>query len=137
MSREGRRVTGYDRGLIEDWWRWRNFEPGMWAWLLHGFTGGVVLAYLVAQVTVYGVAYWLGPDTFLAVAEVLGASRLVQVINLAVYAVFVFHMFNGIRITLFDMARAVDYQKELFFASVIATVTLVVVAVPVFLPGVL
>lgn len=134
MSQERERVTGYDRGLVEDWWRWRNFEPGMWAWMLHGFTGGVVLGYLVLQIVIYGAAYWMG--TFVVTASALGQSLVVGLINLGVFGAFVFHMFNGIRITMFDMAIGVDRQKELFYACLVLAVVFVIAAVPFFLPGV-
>lgn len=136
MSQEEKRVIGYDRGLVEDWRRWKNFEPGMWAWLLHGFTGGVILGYLGLQVIVYGVAYWLGEAAFVSIANALGGSTVVKLVNLGVFTAFVFHMFNGIRITLFDMALGVDRQKELFYASLILTGVLVIIAIPLLLPGV-
>lgn len=137
MSQEEQRVAAYDRGLVEDWWRWRNFEPGMWAWLLHGFTGGVILGYLIAQIVVYGAAYWLGEAAVVSAASTLGDSSVVRVINFAAFAAFVFHMFNGIRITLFDVAVGVDVQKQLFYACIILTVVFVIAGIPFFLPGVI
>ena len=46
----------YDRGLIEDFGRWREFEAGMWAWIFHKFTGWVLIGYLFTHIAVLSTA---------------------------------------------------------------------------------
>lgn len=129
------RISGYDRGRIEDISRWRDFKPGMWAFYLHRVTGLILSLYLVMHLAVLGTAWWLGPDAFTAVIHTLESNFVVKVLEVGLFGVFVFHALNGIRILLFDLTIGLTLQKPLFYLSFVVSAALVVVSVPFFLLG--
>lgn len=137
MSRDTRRVDGYDRGRLEDTdvTRWRDWKPGMWAFYLHRVTGLVLSFYLVMHLTVLGTAWWMGYDTFTEVIHGLESLFVVKVLEVGLFAAFVFHALNGTRIVLFDMTRGLDIQEQLFYLCVSLSAALVAVSVPFFLLG--
>ena len=124
----------YDRGLIEDASRWREFAPGMWAWLLHKFTGWVLIGYLFGHISVLSTAL-SGPEAFTNTIQGLESLAVVRVLEVGLLAVAVFHILNGIRLLLIDLGLGLESQDKAFYVSLILTAIIVVASVPVFVKG--
>lgn len=133
MSSDQKRVDTYDRGRVEDASRWKSFEPGMWAFYLHRFTGLVLSFYLVLHLTVLGTAFWIGDDMFTNVIQGFESLLIVKILEVGLFAAFVFHALNGMRIVLFDMVVGLDVQEQLFYLSVALSAAFVAISVPFFL----
>ncbi|WP_435162155.1 succinate dehydrogenase, cytochrome b556 subunit [Halorubrum sp. SY-15] len=135
----------YDRGLIEDFGRWREFEAGMWAWIFHKFTGWVLIGYLFTHIAVLSTAIpasgaetavlQAGNDVYTQTIVSLEGLLLVRVLEVGLLAVAVFHMLNGTRLLLVDLGIGLDSQDKSFYASLILTGAITVASVPTFIAG--
>jgi succinate dehydrogenase / fumarate reductase cytochrome b subunit len=135
----------YDRGLIEDFGRWREFEAGMWAWIFHKFTGWVLIGYLFTHIAVLSTAIpasgaetavlQAGNDVYTQTIVSLEGLLLVRVLEVGLLAVAVFHMLNGTRLLLVDVGIGLDSQDKSFYASLILTGAITVASVPTFIAG--
>lgn len=125
----------YDRGLIEDFGRWREFSAGMWAWIFHKFTGWVLIGYLFTHIAVLSTAL-SGPGTFTTTIQGLESLAIVRVLEVGLLAVAVFHILNGIRLLLIDLGLGLESQDTSFYLSLILTGIIAVASVPVFIEGV-
>lgn len=125
----------YDRGLIEDFGRWRDFSAGMWAWIFHKFTGWVLIGYLFTHIAVLSTAL-SGPGTFTTTIQGLESLAIVRVLEVGLLAVAVFHILNGIRLLLIDVGLGLESQDTSFYLSLILTGIIAVTSVPVFIEGV-
>ncbi len=134
MSKDTR-VETYSRGLIEDPSRWKDWMGGMWAFYLHRFTGLVLSFYLVMHLFVLSTGYWMGHETYTEVMQAIAAPKVIHVMELGLFAAFVFHALNGTRIVLFDMMRGLEIQEQLFYLSVALSFAIVVASAPFFLLG--
>jgi succinate dehydrogenase / fumarate reductase cytochrome b subunit len=137
--------TGYDRGLVEDFGRWREFSAGMWAWIFHKFTGWVLVGYLFTHIAVLSTAITADPevaadpnrlDVYTETIRTLESLAIVRVLEVGLLAVAVFHILNGIRLLLIDLGLGLERQDASFYASLILTGAIVVVSVPTFIEGV-
>jgi succinate dehydrogenase / fumarate reductase cytochrome b subunit len=133
----------HDRGRIEDFGRWREFEAGMWAWLLHKFTGWVLVGYLFTHIAVLstaipaagGGAVATGTDVYTTTLQGLESVLLVRFLEVGLLAVAVFHILNGVRLLFVDLGVGLDQQDKSFYASLVLTGAIVVASVPTFLEG--
>ena len=123
----------YDRGKIEDYGRWREFSAGMWAWVLHKFTGWVLIGYLFTHIPVLSTA---GTGEYEATLQTLEAIALVRVAEVGLLAVAVFHILNGVRLLFVDLGVGLEAQDKSFYASLIVTGAITVASVPTFMQGV-
>ena len=129
------RASGkYERGLVEDYGRWREFAPGMWAWIFHKFTGWVLIGYLFTHIAVLSTAMQ-GPDAFTATIQGLEEQPIVRVLEVGLLAVSVFHILNGIRLLMVDLGVGLEAQDRSFYASLVLTGVIVVASVPTFVQG--
>jgi len=126
----------YDRGLVEDFGRWRSFSAGMWAWVLHKFTGWVLIGYLFTHIAVLSTAQ-ASPQAYTSTIQTLESLVVVRVLEVGLLAVAVFHILNGTRLLLVDLGIGLESQAESFYASLIVTGAIVLASVPTFLEGVL
>jgi succinate dehydrogenase / fumarate reductase cytochrome b subunit len=124
----------YDRGLVEDFGRWREFSAGMWAWIFHKFTGWVLVGYLFTHIAVLSTAQ-SSPDAYTSTIQGLESLVIVRVLEVGLLAVAVFHILNGIRLLLVDLGLGLESQEQTFYASLVFTAVIVVASVPVFLEG--
>jgi succinate dehydrogenase / fumarate reductase cytochrome b subunit len=124
----------YDRGLIEDFGRWREFSAGMWAWVLHKFTGWVLIGYLFTHVAVLS-TFLQGAETYNATLSGLESLLVVRVLEVGLLAVAVFHILNGLRLLFVDLGIGLGSQDRSFYASLVLTGAIVVASVPTFLAG--
>jgi succinate dehydrogenase / fumarate reductase cytochrome b subunit len=135
----------YNRGLIEDFSRWREFEAGMWAWIFHKFTGWVLIGYLFTHIAVLSTAIpasgaetavlQAGNDVYTQTIVSLEGLLLVRVLEVGLLSVAVFHMLNGARLLLVDLGVGLDSQDKSFYASLILTGAITVASVPTFIAG--
>ncbi|MFC7071343.1 MULTISPECIES: succinate dehydrogenase, cytochrome b556 subunit [Halobaculum] len=136
----------YDRGLVEDFGRWREFSAGMWAWVFHKFTGWVLVGYLFTHIAVLSTAISAAGqsqatiaannDVYTTVIVTLESLLVVRILEVGLLAVAVFHILNGCRLLLVDLGIGLDSQDKSFYASLILTGAIVVASVPTFLAGV-
>ncbi|SHH69153.1 succinate dehydrogenase, cytochrome b556 subunit [Halobaculum gomorrense] len=135
----------YDRGLVEDFGRWREFSAGMWAWVFHKFTGWVLVGYLFTHIAVLSTAISAAGqtqaiaaenDVYTTVITALESLLVVRILEVGLLAVAVFHILNGCRLLLVDLGIGLDSQDKSFYASLVLTGAIVVASVPTFLAGV-
>lgn len=122
----------YDRGIVEDYGRWREFSAGMWAWILHKFTGWILIGYLFTHIAVLSTALD-GGATYTSTIQGLEALVVVRVMEIGLLAVAVFHILNGVRLLLIDLGIGLDKQAISFYISLIVTAIIVVGSIPTFL----
>ncbi len=133
----------YDRGLVEDFGRWREFSAGMWAWVFHKFTGWVLIGYLFTHIAVLSTAIPAaqggaaagGQDIYTATLVGLESLLVVRFLEVGLLAVAVFHIMNGVRLLFVDLGVGLDAQDKSFYASLVLTGAIVVASVPTFLAG--
>jgi succinate dehydrogenase / fumarate reductase cytochrome b subunit len=125
-----------DRGTVEDFGRWREFSPGMWAWIFHKFTGWVLVGYLFTHIAVLSTATAPDPATYTDTLSALESLLVVRVLEVGLLAVAVFHILNGVRLLFVDLGVGLTSQDRSFYASLVLTGAIVVASVPTFLAGV-
>ncbi|MFC5367347.1 succinate dehydrogenase, cytochrome b556 subunit [Salinirubrum litoreum] len=125
----------YNRGLVEDFGRWREFSAGMWAWIFHKFTGWVLVGYLFTHIAVLSTAL-SGGDAYTATISTLESLLIVRILEVGLLAVAMFHILNGLRLLLVDLGIGLESQDKSFYASLVLTGAIVVASVPTFLAGV-
>ncbi|MFB6104957.1 MAG: succinate dehydrogenase, cytochrome b556 subunit [Halobacteriaceae archaeon] len=124
----------FDRGVIEDHGRWREFSAGMWAWILHKFTGWVLAGYLFTHIAVLSTAID-GPAVYTETIQALEGLLVVRFLEVGLLAVAVFHILNGVRLLLIDLGLGLEAQDRTFYASLVLTGGIVLASIPVFLGG--
>ena len=124
----------YNRGLVEDFGRWREFSAGMWAWLFHKFTGWVLVGYLFTHIAVLSTAI-SGAGMYNNTIQGLESLLLVRVLEVGLLAVATFHILNGIRLLFVDLGVGLDAQDRSFYASLVLTGAIAIASVPTFLSG--
>jgi succinate dehydrogenase / fumarate reductase cytochrome b subunit len=125
----------YNRGLVEDFGRWREFSAGMWAWVFHKFTGWVLVGYLFTHIAVLSTAL-SSPEAYTNTIQSLESLLVVRLLEVGLLAVAVFHILNGVRLLLVDLGIGLDAQDRSFYASLVLTGAIVVASVPTFVAGV-
>ena len=136
----------YNRGLIEDFGRWKEFSAGMWAWIFHKFTGWVLIGYLFTHIAVLSTAIGAagahaatiaaGEDVYTTTIQGLEELFIIRVLEVGLLAVAVFHIMNGLRLLMVDLGLGLESQDKSFYASLILTAAITVASVPTFLYGV-
>ncbi|WP_266077846.1 succinate dehydrogenase, cytochrome b556 subunit [Haladaptatus caseinilyticus] len=124
----------YNRGLVEDFGRWREFSAGMWAWIFHKFTGWVLIGYLFTHIAVLSTAT-AGAETYTSTIQGLEGLLLVRIGEIGLLAVAVFHILNGVRLLFVDLGLGLESQDKSFYASLVVTAIIVLASVPTFLEG--
>ncbi|WP_138005763.1 succinate dehydrogenase, cytochrome b556 subunit [Halalkalirubrum salinum] len=124
----------YNRGLIEDFGRWREFSAGMWAWVFHKFTGWVLVGYLFTHIAVLSTAL-SGAAAYTGTIQTLEGLLVVRILEVGLLAVAVFHILNGLRLLMIDLGIGLESQDKSFYASLILTGAITVASVPTFIAG--
>jgi succinate dehydrogenase / fumarate reductase cytochrome b subunit len=123
----------YDRGLIEDFGRWKEFSAGMWAWIFHKFTGWVLIGYLFTHVAVLSTSTVGDPQVYTNTLQGLESLLVVRILEVGLLAVAAFHILNGIRLLFVDLGVGLEAQDKAFYAALIATAAITVASIPTFL----
>ena len=126
----------YNRGLVEDFGRWKEFTAGMWAWIFHKFTGWVLVGYLFTHIAVLSTAT-AGANAYTDTIRGLESLLLVRVLEVGLLAVAVFHILNGVRLLFVDLGLGLESQDKSFYASLVVTGVIVLASIPTFLEGAL
>ena len=136
----------YNRGLIEDFGRWKEFSAGMWAWIFHKFTGWMLIGYLFTHIAVLstaigaasGDASMIQAETDVYTTTLQGLEELfvVRLLEVGLLAVAVFHILNGLRLLMVDLGVGLEAQDKSFYASLVLTAVITIASVPTFLSGV-
>ena len=124
----------YDRGLVEDFGRWREFSAGMWAWVFHKFTGWVLVGYLFTHIAVLSTAT-ISATAYTQTIVGLESLLVIRFLEVGLLAVAVFHILNGLRLLFVDLGVGLEAQDKSFYASLVLTGAIVVASVPTFLAG--
>ncbi|WP_227374111.1 succinate dehydrogenase, cytochrome b556 subunit [Haladaptatus halobius] len=124
----------YNRGLIEDFGRWREFTAGMWAWIFHKFTGWVLIGYLFTHIAVLSTAT-AGDVVYTETIRGLERLLIVRVGEVGLLAVAVFHIINGVRLLFVDLGVGLESQDKSFYISLVVTAIIVLASVPTFMEG--
>jgi len=127
----------YDRGTVESFGRWQEFTAGMWAWVLHKFTGWILVGYLFTHIAVLSTATGPDPATYTNTLQGLEALLVVRFLEVGLLAVAVFHILNGIRLLFVDLGMGLEVQDTSFYASLVLTAGITLASIPTFLGGVL
>jgi len=127
----------YDRGAVESFGRWQEFTAGMWAWVLHKFTGWILVGYLFTHIAVLSTATGPDPATYTNTLQGLEALLVVRFLEVGLLAVAVFHILNGIRLLFVDLGMGLEVQDTSFYASLVLTAGITLASIPTFLGGVL
>ena len=125
----------YNRGLVEDFGRWKEFSAGMWAWIFHKFTGWVLVGYLFTHIAVLSTAL-SGNAAYTQTIQSLESLLVVRILEVGLLAVAVFHILNGLRLLMVDLGVGLEAQDQSFYASLVLTGAIVVASVPTFVAGV-
>ncbi|AGN00909.1 succinate dehydrogenase, cytochrome b556 subunit [Salinarchaeum sp. Harcht-Bsk1] len=128
----------YDRGLIEDFGRWREFSAGMWAWILHKFTGWILIGYLFTHIAVLSTAIQAAggdPAAYTDTLQGLESVLVIRILEIGLLATAVFHILNGVRLLMVDLGIGLEAQDKSFYAALVVTGAVVVASVPTFLGG--
>ncbi|MDL5361243.1 succinate dehydrogenase, cytochrome b556 subunit [Halalkalicoccus sp. NIPERK01] len=125
----------YNRGLIEDFGRWREFTAGMWAWIFHKFTGWVLVGYLFTHIAVLSTAT-VGTGAYTETIQGLESLFIVRVLEVGLLSVAVFHILNGVRLLMVDLGVGLESQDKSFYAALIVTGVIAIASVPTFVEGV-
>ena len=137
----------YNRGLIEDFGRWKEFSAGMWAWIFHKFTGWMLIGYLFTHIAVLSSAIGAAQgetmmlageqvDVYTGTIQGLESLFIIRVLEVGLLAVAVFHILNGLRLLMVDLGIGLEAQDRSFYASLILTGVITVASVPTFMTGV-
>ncbi len=124
----------YDRGTVESFGRWQEFSAGMWAWILHKFTGWILIGYLFTHIAVLSTATQ-SPEMYTDTLQGLEALLVVRFLEIGLLAVAVFHILNGIRLLMVDLGVGLESQHKSFYASLILTAIIALASIPTFLGG--
>ncbi|MFP8955931.1 succinate dehydrogenase, cytochrome b556 subunit [Natrialbaceae archaeon A-CW3] len=122
----------YNRGLIEDFGRWKEFSAGMWAWIFHKFTGWILIGYLFTHIAVLSTAI-SGPEAYTNTLQGLESLFIVRLLEVGLLAVAVFHILNGIRLLMVDLNIGLEAQDKTFYLSLLITGAITVASVPTFM----
>ncbi len=128
------------RGLAPRRWSWaraftrskghpRRYGVGLWAWVLHRVTGLLLGLYLVLHLWTLGFVL-AGSEALDAIFAYLNRP-IFHLFDLLLFAGFVYHGLNGLRVTLVDLVDA-DHRR-LFWAVVVVTLVATAAAAPYFL----
>jgi succinate dehydrogenase / fumarate reductase cytochrome b subunit len=102
-----------------------KYKVGMWAFVLHRLSGLLLALYLVVHLVVISTATIRG--RFDSVMDLFHKPWVI-VMELALIAVVIYHLLNGIRLLLFDVGIGLQNQKPIFWGLMAAGVVMVVFA---------
>ena len=106
----------------------------MWAWVLHKFTGWVLVGYLFTHIAVLSTATVDGA-TYTTTLQGLEELLVVRFLEVGLLAVAVFHILNGVRLLFVDLGVGLKAQDKAFYAALVVTAAITVASIPTFLGG--
>lgn len=93
-------------------------REGMWSWILHRVAGVGIFVFLVAHIADTSVVGW-SPKLYNA-AVALYRNPIGRLGEIVLIGAVLYHAINGVRVIIIDFVpKAVKYQRQLFYASVL------------------
>jgi len=108
----------------------KNAHEGMLSFLLQRLTGLGLVAYLILHI--FSLSSALGGEQKFRDSLSMYNSPLFHVLEWALLAAVVFHMFNGLRIVAVDWFGVTRYQRMLFWVAIAASAVVVLGSIPFF-----
>ena len=90
---------------------------GTWGWIFHRLSGLALIFYLTLHIWVIN-TLTKGPEAFDTIMATLG-SPFFKILELGLWAIILFHAFNGIRIVAIDFFKGSLIHKKLFWVLTI------------------
>ena len=94
-----------------------RIHAGTFAWILHRLSGLGLIFYLLLHIWVISHLSG-GEESFDGIMHAFG-SPLFKFLEVGLVGVILYHLFNGLRITLIDMGVLVEKQKLLYVIAVV------------------
>ena len=94
-----------------------RIHAGTFAWILHRLSGLGLIFYLLLHIWVISHLSG-GQKSFDGIMHAFG-SPLFKFMEIGLVGVILYHLFNGLRVTLIDMGVLVEKQKILYIVAVI------------------
>ncbi len=92
---------------------------GTAAWLLHRLSGLGLILYLIIHVwVIHHLVVGSGGEAFDGVMRYF-ENPLFKFLEVGLVGVILYHLWNGLRITLFDFGLFIERQKQVFGAAVV------------------
>lgn len=105
------------------------YRTGTVAWLLHRVAGVLLVAYLYFHLVILSSVVWPGgPRAFNHMVGLVTTPPFI-VADLALFAVVFYHALNGIRLLVLDLGWLVNYQRQLFWSSLVVGGALMVLSI--------
>ncbi len=93
-----------------------RIHTGTFAWILHRLSGLGLIFYLLLHIWV--ISHLSGGEkSFDGIMHAFG-SPLFKFMEVGLVGVILYHLFNGLRITLIDMGVFIEKQKQLYIVAV-------------------
>jgi succinate dehydrogenase / fumarate reductase cytochrome b subunit len=90
---------------------------GTFAWILHRLSGLALIFYLLLHIWV--ISHLIGgKESFNGIMEFFG-TPLFKFLEIGLIGTILYHLFNGLRVTLVDLGVLVERQKLLFAVAVV------------------
>ena len=94
-----------------------RIHVGTAAWLLHRLSGLALILYLLLHIWV--IHHLIGGrESFDGIMDVFD-NTLFKLLEVGLVGVILYHLWNGLRVTLFDIGVLVERQKAVFGAAVV------------------
>jgi succinate dehydrogenase / fumarate reductase cytochrome b subunit len=102
-----------------------NWHLGQGSFDIQRLTGLILTGYLVMHIGIIstGLAIWGGAETFNGVMEAMH-NRVILVMEILLILCVVFHMLNGLRITVVDFFSLSKLQNKMLWWTGVATILL-------------
>lgn len=90
---------------------------GTAAWILHRLSGLALILYMLVHIWV--IHHLIGgEESFNSIMEFFN-NPLAKALEIGLVGVILYHLWNGLRVTLVDIGFAVERQKQVFGAAVV------------------
>jgi succinate dehydrogenase / fumarate reductase cytochrome b subunit len=86
---------------------------GTWAWILHRLSGLALVFYITLHIWIINTLSQ-GPEKFNNIMDFLN-SPIFKYLEVGLWAIILFHAFNGVRIVVIDFFQGSLIQKKIFF----------------------
>ena len=94
-----------------------RIHAGTFAWILHRLSGLGLIFYLLLHIWV--ISHLSGGEkSFDGIMHAFG-SPLFKLLEVGLVGVILYHLFNGLRVTLIDMGVLIEKQKMLYIIAVV------------------
>ena len=130
MSQRGRSFKPFSHRFIQRLARGQTMGLGAYMYVAHRLTGLVLIAYLIAHLIVIGSAL-SGPDGFNQMMT-MTANPLVRIGELVLVWVALFHLLNGLRLIVLNLAPSVS-QRSLAYGVVVVSFVVIIASIPLFM----